>query len=294
MKEEKIKKIWISLLNWNGIEETLECINSLDIFNSEQFDIYILDNGSQNNEYDILQDKISQYKNFFLLRSEENLWFTWWNNFLIQKIQEKKYKYIMLLSSDCIFTKDFLDVFISKVESLNQPWIFWPVIKNLDNSVQSAGVKMNLYTWSSYRYKDLKWNHIYNYSAWAIFLISYEIISQIGTLDDIFFAYYEESDYCLRAEKAWYKTYIIPNVYVYHKEETASKKDKPYYCYLMFRNRILFLKKHANIFQYYISYIFLWLYLLVLFPNNFWFKNYKYAFLWCYHWIIWRWWKLPF
>jgi len=110
--------------------------------------------------------------------------------------------------------------------------------------------------------------------------IPVELIEKIWWLDDKFFAYREESDFCLRAKKEWYQSYALNVDWIIHKEESATKKVKPYYTYLMFRNRILFLKKHANLVQYSFSYLILLWYLMVIFPIHFWLKNYQYAFRW--------------
>ena len=81
------------------------------------------------------------------------------------------------------------------------------------------------------------------------------MLQEVGLLDDQYFAYREESDYCLRAKKLGYPIIVLSSDGIVHKEETAHNKKKPYYAYLMFRNRILFLKKHANLVQYMVSWI---------------------------------------
>lgn len=289
-----MKTLAISILNWNSLDDTINCINSLKASIFKDFDIYLLDNGSKNKEYEKLEKLYWNIQNIILKKSEKNLWFTWGNNINIQQILEKNYDYVLLLNNDTIIPNVFLWDFINKVQNIKNGGIFWPEIRNQDNSTQSIGNKINLYTGSSQRYKKyLKENHI-DYVSGSCFLIKTEVVKKIWLLDDIFFAYYEESDYCLQAKKNWFSTHIIQWTYIYHKEETANKKNKPYYCYLMFRNRILFLKKHSHLLQYLISYIFLIIYLIILFPINFGFKNYKYAFLGIIDWIKNNWWTLKF
>lgn len=286
-----MKTLAISILNWNSIDDTINCINSLLKSDFKDFDIYLLDNWSLNNEFEKLNNNFWLQKNIIINYSKENLWFTWWNNFNIKKIWQY-YKYILLLNNDTLIPNDFLETFINESSKIIDWWIFWPKIKNIDNSIQSIWNKINLYTWASKRFYIYDDNNNIDYVSWSCFLIKYEVIKNIWLLDDLFFAYYEESDYCLRTKKLWYSIIIINKCYIYHKEETANKKNKPYYCYLMFRNRIIFLKKHSNYLQYIISYIFLIWYLIILFPLSFWFKNYKYAFIWIIHWIKWIWWNV--
>jgi len=287
-----MRTLAISILNWNNINDTINCINSLKISKFQDFDIYLLDNWSSNSEFEKIKNTYLNENFIILNNSDTNLWFTWWNNFNIDLILKKDYKYILLLNNDTIIPNNFLWDFIEKIWKISDGWVFWPEIRNPDNSIQSIWNKINLYTWSSKRYKIYDKNNIIDYISGSCFFIKKDLINQIWKLDDNFFAYYEESDFCLRTKKSWYSINIINKWYIYHKEETANKKDKPYYCYLMFRNRILFLKKHSNYLQYISSYIFLIWYLIILFPLSFWFKNYKYAFIWIIHWIKWIWWNV--
>lgn len=291
MKNNWIKSIAISILNWNSLNDTINCIHSLKTSIFQDFDVYLLDNGSLNNEYNQLKKIYWNEGNLILNLSKENLWFTWGNNFNIDLILKKDYKYVLLLNNDTIIPSNFLWDFLEKVWKISDGWVFWPEIKNPDGTIQSIGDKVNLYTGSSKRYKKYHENNIIDYVSGSCFLIKTEVIKDLWSLDNIFFAYYEESDFCMRVKKYWFWIYIIPNTFIYHKEETANKKEKPYYCYLMFRNRILFLKKHTNHLQYLISYIFLVWYLVFLFPILFWWKNYKYAFKWIIHGIQWIWWN---
>lgn len=287
-------KLAISILNRNWLKDTIECLDSILNSNFSDYKIFILDNGSKNKkEYNVLKEKYWNNKNIEINRSDENLWFTWGNNYNIKKILDKKdFEYIILLNNDCKLEKNFLSNFIKKIKETEKIWIFGPIIKWYDNSIQAIWSYINLWTGSSCRVKEISWKcQKVDYVTWSCMVIPKEILTKICVLDDRFFAYREESDYCLRAKREWYNTYAINIDWIYHKEESAQRKIKPYYTYLMFRNRILFLKKHANILQYLFSYFILLAYLVVIFPKNFWTKNYKYAIKGIVDGIKWLWWK---
>ena len=275
-------KLAISLLNRNGVQDTIECIDSILAWDFHDYKIYIIDNGSKDNqEYNILKEKYQNYHNIIVHNSSTNLWFTWWNNHNLKAIMNNTPEYIMLLNNDCKIEKGFLSTFISHIEKLHKKWIFWPIIKGYDWSIQAAWSSVNLWTGSSKRAKKIDGNYqIVDYVTGSCMIISREIIEKIWFLDDRYFAYREEGDFCLRARAIWwYATYVINIDGIYHKEESANEKIKPYYTYLMFRNRILFLKKHANILQYISSRIFLFFYSISLFPITFGRKNYRYFFM---------------
>lgn len=272
--------IAISLLNRNGLNDTISCIDSLLNSSFDNFTIYLLDNGSKNPwEFLKLQEKYKNNSKIILNKSEKNLWFTWGNNFNITKtLKNQQAEYILLLNNDCKVEKDFLQNFIDQVQKIEKVGIFGPIIKGYDESIQAIGSNINLWTGSSKRIKQLEKEYqTVDYVTGSCMLISREVIEKIWILDDQFFAYWEESDFALRAKKANYQTFALNVDWIYHKEESANRKDKPYYTYLMFRNRILFLKKHANWVQYVFSYFILLAYLIVIFPRYFGIKNYQRA-----------------
>lgn len=272
-------KLSISILNRNGLNDTIQCINSLLQSDFSTFSVSLLDNGSKNNEYEKLKEKYWNNNKIVMNKSDMNLWFTGWNNFNIEQILKKeKSNYILLLNNDCIVEKDFLSKFVKWIEKHHQKWIYWPIIKWPHWEIQAIGSYLNLRTGSSTRIKSIKWEYEeVDYVTGSCMAISTELIKKIWWLDDKFFAYREETDFCLRAKKEGYKSYALNVDWIIHKEESATKKTKPYYTYFMFRNRILFLKKHANLIQYLFSYLVLLWYLIIIFPKNFGFKNYKYA-----------------
>lgn len=286
-------KLLISILNRNWLNDTIQCIDSILESDFSDYKIYILDNWSKNNEYEKLKGKYWNNKKIIINKSDTNLWFTWWNNFNIEQILKEGNRpdYILLLNNDCVVEKDFLSKFIQWIKHHNQKWIYWPIIKSPNWNIQAIWSYLNLWTWSSTRVKNIKWDYIQvDYVTWSCMAIPMELINKIWWLYDKFFAYWEETDFCLRAKKEWYNSYALNIEWIIHKEEAANKKTKPYYTYLMFRNRILFLKKHSNIFQYIFSYFILLCYLIIVFPKNFGLKNYKYALKWIFDWIKGIWW----
>jgi len=272
-------KLAISILNRNWLDDTKKCIDSILESEFNDYKIFLFDNWSNNNEYEKLKEKYWTNVSVLINKSNTNLWFTWWNNFNIKLALKQDFEFIILLNNDCILEKDFLSKFIKWIMKHGWKWVYGPIIKSPNNKIQAIGSYINLWTWSSVRLKKIDWDYqVVDYVTWSCIAIPVELIKKIWWLDDKFFAYREESDFCLRAKKIWYKSYALNVDWITHKEEVATNKIKPYYTYLMFRNRIFFLKKHSNMIQYIFSYFVLCWYLAIIFPNHFWFKNYKYAF----------------
>lgn len=283
--------LWISLLNRNWQDDTKKCINSILKSDFNEYKIFLLDNWSDRDESIQLKNFYKNNDNIIINRVSKNIGFTWWNNYNINIIKkEKDITHIMLLSNDCLVSNNFLKMLMDEIYKINNKWIYGPIIRSKNGDIQAVGANLNLRTWSSKRLKKITWkfNRV-DYVTWACMIIPTELIKKIWWLDDVFFAYREESDFCFRAKKLWYDSYAMNIDWISHKEETATRKKRPYYTYLMFRNRIIFLKRHANLFQYITSYIILLAYILIIFPKSFGRKNYKYAIRGIVDWIKWKW-----
>ncbi|MEK7172889.1 MAG: glycosyltransferase family 2 protein, partial [Patescibacteria group bacterium] len=239
-----MEKIAIIILNWNCLEITKLCINSL-LKNRASFDIYLLDNGSKNNECEKLTENYKEDGNVFVYASDKNLGFTGGNNFLIQKAREKGgYGYYFLLNNDTEVAEDFLKTFLSAVNHRNG--IFGPQVRYFKNKdlIQSIGGKINLWTGICSRVGDkvleencegLSREAESGYIFGCAFLISKDVVDKIGLLDDRFFIYYEEVDYCVSAKENGFAIRYIPDGMVLHKDSVSTRKISGFHVYMMFR-----------------------------------------------------------
>jgi GT2 family glycosyltransferase len=73
-------------------------------------------------------------------------------------------------------------------------------------------------------------------------LVRRTVMEQVGLLDERFFAYYEETEWCVRARRAGFKIVHVPQAYIWHKISPPSQANSPLVRYYMTRNRLLFLK----------------------------------------------------
>jgi GT2 family glycosyltransferase len=267
-----MSSIAICLLNWNGLKETIACVESIlnDLGENENIGIFILDNGSKGNDYEKLVSIFGKTKSIFLLRSIENVGFTGGVNLIVKEVLHKtNFEYLFLLNND-VEVKN-LSAFFSRVS--NRIGIFGPQVRYFDNKdmVQSVGGTVNLWTGICKRIgdkhaatsiveidKELYRDYIFG----CAILISREVIEKVGLLNEEYFAYYEEVDYCMRAKEKGYMVCYVPEGIIFHKDSVSARKISGFHIYMMFRNRIIFLKKFASI----SSYIFSFFYLAIYFP----------------------------
>jgi len=81
-------------------------------------------------------------------------------------------------------------------------------------------------------------------------MLSRAAIEDVGLLDEAYFAYHEDVDWCYRARKKGYRVVYAPTAVLHHKgsSSTGGGPDSPI-VYLSARNSVLFAKKHANVGQ---------------------------------------------
>ncbi len=100
----------------------------------------------------------------------------------------------------------------------------------------------------------------------AVIFTRRDIINKIGGFDEIYFAVYEDADFCMRARKAGFRIVYTPFAIAYHnipKDRSASMKHLLSMSYYVGRNRILFMKKFSN--NYFIFLFFLPFYIIYYF-----------------------------
>jgi GT2 family glycosyltransferase len=331
-------RVTVIILNWNGWEDTIECLESLFQINYSNFDVIVVDNNSHDESLTKIRDyvsgklkvesnffgykssnkpiKILDYtkkdseffkdendffklssKRLFLIKNESNCGFAEGNNIGIRyAVDILNPKYILLLNNDTVVDKDFLKEMVNIGEINTSVGIIGPKIYyyNELNTIWCIGGKID---WKFARGLHIGINEVDNgqynemrefeYVSGSAFLIKREVITEIGLMDKQFFLYFEESDWALRASQNGYKSVYAPKAKVWHKvSKSGGGISKEIGLYYITRNRWLFMKKWANISDYYIFEIYqiFGALILPLFLTIY-YKNYKlikayYAGLW--------------
>ena len=265
-------QVSIIILNWNGKKDTIDCLESLKNITYPNYEILLVDNGSTDGSVDCFRE---QYPEIEIIENKENLGFAEGNNIAIRKIVKKETKYILLLNNDTVVDKRFLDELIKVAESNQNIGILGPTIYyySQPNKIQSAGAKI---LWNKGRDSISRHNELdvgeYNkieevdYVSGCALLAKVEVFKKIGCLNKHYFAYWEETDLCIRAHDALYKVLYVPKAKIWHKGGSTSKKTNGFIQYHMTRNMFWFMKQHATRKQY-ISF------LLYFFGFQFWFSS---------------------
>lgn len=250
-------KVCMIILNWNGFEVTVDCLNSILGIDYSNYKIVLVDNGSIDGSVTKLN---GLYNNgvIDILPLNENHGFTGGNNIGIEYAKNKyNPDYFLLINNDTTVEKPFLKEMVQAAESSVNCYAVVPKIFYFGNKniIWNAGGKTNRLTGIVDEYgKNQPDGEQYNSKKEVSFmsgccaLIKSEAIKNIGVLDDRFFAYSEDTDYSIRILNSKHTIVYAPKAVIYHKVSFSSESNngKWFTFYLATRNIILLQKKHLS------------------------------------------------
>ncbi len=225
-----MEKVAIIILNWNGLALTTKCLEGL-LSNHVSADLYILDNGSQENEAANLR---TRFPTVHVERSETNLGFTGGNNYWLKQLSGQ-YPYIILLNQDTEITGDIVSPLLAAMEA-----------DPLLAACGPTGAAISL--WTGKVKRDAGSDCVVGYCV----MLRSSVLQAIGELTEQYFAYYEEADWCLQAKQAGYHIQVVPLNSIQHLQNHQFRT------YYIARNMVWFMKRFANPLQltYFFCYYF--------------------------------------
>jgi GT2 family glycosyltransferase len=239
----------IIVLNWNGFRDTLECLDSLKNLSYPTYRVIVVDNASTDGSQALIRD---QFPEVTLIENSENLGFTGGNNVGMRRALMDGSDYVLLLNNDTELAPDFLRFLVEASESDSKIGIAGPIIYYYDHPqiIWSAGGAINRrkgQTWMvglnendqgqfGHAYRDV------DFVTGCAMLVKMRVLKRVGFLDERFFAYYEEVEWCERIDRAGFKIVHVPQAKVWHKISIENRESSPLVHYYMTRNRLLLLK----------------------------------------------------
>ena len=260
--------VTIIIVNYNKPQYTIDCLRSLTNQTYKNFEVILVDNGSEYNSFLKLKKELEYYKKsieIILIRNKLNLFFAGGNN---KAIKIANGEYICLLNNDTIVSPDFIERMVDFLEPNSNVGMISPKIKGYKtkNYLWNAGAEINFRSANISRIRGLweydpnnqKYNEISltDYAVGTALFVKKEVIDKIGLLDEIFFMYFEETEWNFRSKKIGYKNYYVPTTIVYHKvSPNISKKSLLLKQFFLTRNAQILVWKHAKFLDLLIFYL---------------------------------------
>jgi len=242
-------RVTIIVLNWNGGEDTLACLESLDAVDYTWSDTLVVDNGSTDGSPLAIQERFPEV---MLLAIKNNIGYTGGSNIGLRWALEDGADYMLLLNNDTVVAPGFVRRLVEAAEADPAIGIAGPTIyyHAQPKVIWSAGGSID---WRRGRTSMLDLDErdsgqfgeaprSVDFVTGCALLVKAAVVERIGLLDERFFAYYEETEWCVRAQRAGFKIVHVPLAHIWHKISPGARADSPLVHYYMTRNRLLFLK----------------------------------------------------
>lgn len=255
MADEKIEmSTTIVVLNFNGLEDTRNCLNSIQSCAVDGLTTLVVDNASD-------EDPTSRLKAEFpwceVIRNEVNGGWAGGNNVGIRRALELGSDSVVLLNNDTIVSPGLVQRLRLAAELNPEYGIIGPVINHMErpNEIQTEGCLFNrpnvggFFTKKSVLQQQFAVPSITEVDIvnGCCMMILTKVFEKIDLIDERFFLIHEESDFCLRAQQAGFRCGVIGESLVWHRQSVSFyRAGKRFQCYYDVRNLQLLLRKHLG------------------------------------------------
>jgi len=236
----------VVVLSWNCLDITKKFVESFWSNISAPSRLIIIDNASSDGTVEYLSSlKDSSNRALKIVFNKENKGFAGGMN---QGIAISDAPYVCLANNDLLFTKGWLEEIINIFQKYPQIGLLNPNSNNLGERFCEKEISLDDFA------NDIRsrYKNIFIEMPFCIgfcMVIKRDVINKIGALSEDFYpAFFEDSDYSLRAVRAGYRIGMAKGSYVWHKEHASfDKLDKKKTEELFKRNREIFVKKWGRI-----------------------------------------------
>ncbi|HWQ83251.1 MAG TPA: glycosyltransferase family 2 protein [Anaerolineales bacterium] len=264
----------VSLNSWSYLQD---CLQSLAENTRTDYEVIITDNGSTDGTQSMLAAKFPGVR---LIQNQHNEGYTRPMN---QALQLAQGRFLAQLNPDTLILPGAMDHLISFLDAYPQAGICGPKVLNRDHTLQKPcrrgeprpwavicyflGLsalfpKIRLFGEYLMSYKDEDETHTVAGVSGSCMLIRRDVVNSIGFLDERFFAYQEDADYCFRARQAGWKIYYHPQAQIIHYGGMGGSRVQPYRSiYEWHRSYFLYYRK--NLARDYF-FLFNWLYYVAM------------------------------
>jgi GT2 family glycosyltransferase len=263
---ESKAEVFVIIVNWNGKQDTHRCLSSLEKIEKHNVDLHVVvvDNGSTDDSVARIREKFPRVT---VLPAGRNLGFTGGNNIGITYALRHQADFVWLLNNDTLVDPHVLDSMGSFVD---------PKVGVVGSKIYFApGHEFHLA-----RYKENEQGRVFWYAGGLVdwhnmyashrgvdevdhgqydteedtpfvtgcsMMIKRSVFDRIGMLDDRYYLYLEDLDFCLRAKKAGFSLRYVPSSVLWHVNAgSSSRPGNPLQQYYLTRNRLLIGRLYAS------------------------------------------------
>jgi GT2 family glycosyltransferase len=257
-------KIGIVTVTYNSASVLEDFLASLSRQTYREFLLYIVDSGSTDGTLETLAQIVDP--NVRVIAVGKNIGFAAGSNVGINAALDAGCDAIMLLNNDTSFGPEMIRELVNGLHAYNSDMATPKMLyHDCPDKIWAAGGHMN--KWLGYRNShngedqpddgrfDCPKNVVF--TPFCCILMRRSVVEKIGFLDQKYFVYTEDVDYCFRALKAGISIWYVPQSKLFHKVNSLTGKGSDFLTYYSTRNRIYFMRKNL---PFYVASFWYWLY----------------------------------
>jgi len=250
-----LPRVCVLILTWNTREEVLTCIEHAVVADYANYEVVVIDNASSDGTSAAVREK---YPGVTLLENPTNLGYAGGNNRGLRYALEHGADYILIINSDTVMPAGLLKEIVRVASSSETIAVVG--VKNLKMSDPST-------VWAAYP-EVVYGRKLLNVVGWgqpdgpeygvvkdvegvsgSCMLLSRRAVEDVGLLDEIFFMYHEDVDWCQRAISKGYRCVYTGTTHILHKGSSSTGMTRAGH-YFLARNAIIFARRHGNLLQF--------------------------------------------
>jgi len=251
----------IIIVNWNTRALLRNCIKSvIENAGSIEYEIIVVDNASTDASVEMVKDR---FPSVVVIANEDNRGFASANN---QGIEIARGRYVLLLNSDTLVGESAIEKTVSYADKNPEAAVVGcQVWKDLDTIQMTCFRFTNLFNlmlaesglagfFRNNRILGNQWMHWWKRDtekqvdvvSGMYMLVRRTAIDHVGPMDESYFMYYEETDWCYRFNKAGWKSLFYPDAKIIHIHggNASSSKVRSKMFVQRQKSLLIFLKKH--------------------------------------------------
>src|SRR3954466_9706279 len=239
-------KVGIVLLNWNGWEGTCVCLTSVRQLQYGDFETIVVDNGSSDNSPAHIRRMFAEVT---IIEAGKNLGFAGGCNRGIRHALSQGCDFVWLLSNDTTVDPEALQALVDKAHADPDLGAVGSAIYCMEDAQRLqawGGGYINFWLGRSRHFLSPAPDESVDFITGASMLITRDAIKSIGLLDEEFFMYWEDADYCFRLRKASWKVGVAGGSRVLHKGSASVGKGSAKLDRYFNASAVRFFNKHAR------------------------------------------------
>ncbi len=245
-------QIAVVIVNYNGYDDTIECLNSIREINYKKYHVIAVDNASNDTSINNIK---SIFPEIHFIKSHKNLGFTGGNNLGVEKAYELDVKYVFFLNNDTIISKNILTDLASFMEKNPEYGLIGPLTYyyNDKNTIAFAGGHIDrntgLITFYHKGKNRTELSEVFfpcSFIEGAALFVRTDLFKKIGGFNDDYFLTSEESELCIKIKDLGYKLGVLNSCSIWHKVSKSMISHSELATYFIFRNKLHFVKNNKK------------------------------------------------